>query len=257
MTDAWNPDQYGRFRAERSQPFYDLLDLVSATPDARVVDLGCGSGELTSVLHDRLGAKETLGLDSSASMLARAPASRIGPRFEQGDIADFDRPGWDVIFSNAALHWLPDHARLFERLRRLLRPGGQLAVQMPANNDHPSHVIAAALAAEEPFRGALAGYHREWPVLTPEAYSALLFRLGFTFQHVRLQVYAHVLESRGEVVEWVKGTLLTDYERRLPTELFAQFLARYRERLMDTLPDDRPFLYPFKRILLRGRLPSA
>ena len=139
--DTWDPARYERFAAERAAPFHDLLSLVRPVPGGRVVDLGCGGGELTAQLHRRLEAAETLGLDSSPAMLERAAGlAGDGLRFEQGDIADFTDAGWDVIFSNAALHWLPDHEGLLRRLVAGLNPGGQLAVQMPANHDHPSHV---------------------------------------------------------------------------------------------------------------------
>jgi trans-aconitate 2-methyltransferase len=168
-------------------------------------------------------------------MLERAAGlAGDGLRFAEGDIAAFREGGWDVVFSNAALHWLPDHAELFGRLVGLLNPGGQLAVQMPANHDHPSHLVAAEVAGEEPFRTALEGYRRVSPVRTPEW-------------------YLHHLASRDEVVEWVKGTLLTDYESRMPPEVFEEFLVRYRRRLLPLLEDGRPYRYPFKRLLLWGR----
>jgi trans-aconitate 2-methyltransferase len=252
MTSTWNPDQYDRFRAERQQPFFDLLALVRPRPGLRIVDLGCGTGETTRILHERLGAADTLGLDSSETMLAKSAAHAApGLRFARGDIAEFtaDHP-YDVVFSNAALHWLPDHPALFARLATALASDGQLAVQMPFNFDHPSHTIAAAVAREEPFRAALRGYAIERPVLAPEAYAALLHRLGYRAQHVRLQVYAHVLPARDDVIEWVKGTLLTDYQRRLPDDLWPRFLSRYRDRLLPELADTRPYFYPFKRVLL-------
>jgi trans-aconitate 2-methyltransferase len=218
-----------------------------------VVDLGCGGGELTAQLHRHLEAAETLGLDSSPAMLERAAGlAGDGLRFEEGDIADFTDSGWDVVFSNAALHWLPDQEGLLGRLVATLNPGGQLAVQMPANHDHPSHVVAAEVAGAEPFRTALAGYHRESPVRDPEWY-ALLLEPRPARQHVRLQVYLHHLTARGDVVEWVRGTLLTDYQARMPEALFSEFLATYRERLLPRLEDTRPYPYPFKRILFWGR----
>jgi trans-aconitate 2-methyltransferase len=252
--DTWDPEQYQRFGAERAAPFHDLLSLVRPAPGGRVVDLGCGGGELTAELHRRMGAAETLGLDSSAAMLERAtPLAGGGLRFQQGDIAAFDQSGWDVVFSNAALHWLPDHARLLGRLVGLLNQGGQLAVQMPANHDHPSHVVAAELAGTEPFRAALDGYRRTSPVQPPEWYAELLDRLGLADQHVRLQVYLHRLAARDEVIEWVRGTLLTDYQARMPPALFEEFLAAYRRRLLPLLEDTHPYRYPFKRLLLWGR----
>jgi trans-aconitate 2-methyltransferase len=252
--DTWDPERYGRFAAERAQPFHDLLALVRPVPGGRVVDLGCGGGELTVQLHRRLEAGETLGLDSSPAMLERAAElAGGGLRFELGDIAGFEEGGWDVVFSNAALHWLPDHEALLGRLVAGLRDGGQLAVQMPANHDHPSHLVAAEVAGAEPFRTALGGYRRRSPVRAPEWYAELLDRLGLADQHVRLQVYLHRLAGPEEVVEWVRGTLLTDYAARMPPDLFEEFLAAYRERLLPRLADRRPFPYPFKRLLFWAR----
>ena len=253
MGDRWNPQQYGRFAAERRQPFLDLLALIHPIPGGRAVDLGCGAGELTRALHERLGLAETVGLDTSPAMLAKArPLAGRGLRFEEGDITAFDPPRpFDLVFSNAALQWAPDHPRLLSPLARAVAGNGQLAFQVPANFDHPSHVAADETAAEEPFRSALGGSSHPRHVLSPETYAALLDRLCFAEQTVRLQVYGHRLASRDDVVEWVRGSLLTDYEKRLSPEL-ARFLDRYRERLFAMLPDERPFFFPFKRILARA-----
>lgn len=254
---AWDPEQYARFRDERAQPFHDLLALVRPRPEMRVVDLGCGPGELTKILHEQLGAQATLGIDSSPEMLAKAEAhAGEGLRFELGDIGAFAADGsLDLVFSNAALHWLPAHETLFARLAQALAPRGQLAVQMPANFDHPSHLLAAELAGEETFRAALEGGARAVPVLAPEDYALLLHRLGFARQQVRLQVYLHRLGNRDDVFEWVKGSLLTYYQARLSPGVYEEFAARYRERLRAALADEKPFPYPFKRILLWGQRP--
>jgi trans-aconitate 2-methyltransferase len=255
----WNPQQYARFREERSKPFYDLLALVRPRDRMRIIDLGCGSGELTQAMHARLGAIDTLGVDSSDAMLAQASAWAAALpegatlRFEKHDIATFvpDAPV-DLVFSNAALHWVGDHPRLLARLAAMLAPGGQLAVQIPSNDDHPSHTVARDLARQAPYRQALGGYERVFPNLTIDAYARLLHDLGFLDQVVRMNVYAHLLASRDEVVEWVKGSLLTDYEKRMPSALWLRFLAEYRERLRSALDDSHPYFYPFKRILFWG-----
>jgi len=262
MRDTWDPAQYERFAAERNAPFYELLALVKPVPGGRAVDLGCGTGALTAELHRHLGASETVGIDNSAAMLARAATQAGGGlRFESGDIAAFGATatnggGWDVIFSNAALHWVGGHEALLARLAAALAPGGQLAVQVPANDDHLSHVVAWELASEAPFRDALGGGGRPVNVREPDWYALALDRLGFAAQHVRLQVFLHHLPGPADVVEWVKGTLLTWYQRQLPAELYERFLAAYRERLLERLGDVRPYPYPYKRILFWGRLPG-
>jgi len=254
MSDRWEPARYERFHAERSRPFFDLLALVQPRPNMRVVDLGCGTGELTQVLHRRLGARETVGVDASAEML-RGSAARAGDglRFERGDIATFAGSGpWDLVFSNAALHWVPDHPALLARLADLLADDGQIAVQVPANQDHASHTVAFALAGEEPFRSALGGVASRQAILAPEAYALRLAALGFREQHVRLQVYLHTLPGPEAVVEWMKGAMLTDYRERLPPDLYEPFVTQYAERLLPRLGDATPYLFPFKRILLRA-----
>ena len=147
---SWNPSQYERFKAERKQPFLDLLSLVEHRPRMRVVDLGCGTGELTRELHETLGAEETVGIDNSETMLLKSGGfGGETLHFERGDIEAFvtDRP-YDLIFSNAALHWVEDHESLFARLTSFLAPHGQLAVQMPANETHASHQTAVDVARE-------------------------------------------------------------------------------------------------------------
>lgn len=243
----WSPEQYARFKDERKQPFCDLLALIEHRPRMRVVDLGCGTGELTRELHEHLGAEETLGIDNSETMLLRS-GSLGGEmlRFERGDIEAFvtDRP-YDLVFSNAALHWLSDHEKLFARLTNFLSVNGQLAVQMPANDDHPSHRIAAEVASD--FGVA----PRPDFVLSPERYAELLFRLGYARQHVRLQVYGHVLPEPEDVIEWVRGALLTHYESLLGNR-FGEYLDAYRTRLLAALGSDRPYFYTYKRVLLWG-----
>jgi trans-aconitate 2-methyltransferase len=259
MTDTWDPAQYDKFQREREQPFFDLLSFLRPRPDVRVVDLGCGTGKLTRILHEQLAARETVGIDRSDAMLAGATAGASGGlRFEVGTIESFvarasssDR--WDIIFSNAALHWVDDHERLIPKLADALSPSGQLAFQVPAQHDTLTHLLAAELAAVEPFVSAFGGWRRSQPVLTADGYARLLYRCGFDDPKVQLIVYPHVLASREDVVDWVKGTLLTEYKRHLAGDIFDRFVDEYRARLLPRLEDSRPFFYPFKRILCWGQ----
>ena len=253
VVDAWDPQQYNRYADEREQPFWDLAGLLAPISSPRVVDLGCGDGRLTAALHDSLGAGDTIGIDSSAAMIGDTSAHASDHvSFRLGDISSWEQPAsFDVVFANASMQWVPDHRAVLARWIGSLRVGGQVAVQVPANADHPSHLVAAEVAAEmldDPPPDAVAAN-----VLRPEAYAVLLDELGCDVQHVRLQVYAHHLASSADVVEWVKGTSLTRFKEPLGPERWDEFVDRYRARLLDVIGDRSPYLYPFKRILLWGR----
>jgi trans-aconitate 2-methyltransferase len=257
--DGWNPEQYERFRSERRQPFDDLLALCTPVPGGRIVDLGCGTGDLTAELHVALGAESTVGVELSESMLARAKedhAHIAGLSFEPGDISSWLGEDLNLVFANASLQWVDDHLNLLARMRTALAPNGELAFQVPANFRHPSHVLARQVANESPFIDALDGdvpEDRGRYVLLPELYADLLYELGAREQVVRMEVYGHELESTVEVVEWVMGTLLTPYRSRLSPELFEEFVDRYRERLLEELGEREPYFYGFRRILCWAR----
>ena len=255
--DKWNPEQYEKFKVQRSQPFYDLMNLLEPVGSPRVVDLGCGTGELTAELHSFLKTSETVGIDSSDSMLAKAQAfAGAGLSFRKQAIETFtDAQKFDVVFSNAALQWCGDHPALIARLKLALKPHGQLAVQMPMNHDYPTHLIAYELSHEEPWASLLGAENYEKPLsmLSVEQYASLLFKLGFREQKVSVKVYGHELESREGVIEWVRGSLLTYFESRLSPENYQAFVTEFTRRLFVILPDEQPFFYPFKRLLMWAR----
>ncbi|MCH9687774.1 MAG: methyltransferase domain-containing protein [Deltaproteobacteria bacterium] len=256
MSTEWDPDRYLRFAAERRLPYEDLVAMVEPAPDMRVADLGCGPGALTADLATRFDARSVLGIDASDTMLAKAAkhaSTRV--RFERGDLRSHPwGDGYDLVFSNAALHWLPDHDRVWERLRAALSPRGQLAVQMPANFEQPTHTIAAQLAGESPFAEALGGRRAGAAVDDPEAYAVRLHDLGFRRQVVRQAVYLHVLPGPEAALEWVRGSMLTWYRTQLGDALFERFEAEYATRLLAALPDRRPLPFTYRRILMWASL---
>ena len=150
MTAAWKPTQYDTFKSQRSKPFFDLIKLIQDVEIGNAVDLGCGTGELTRTLFDQFSIKHLFGLDSSPDMLARSEDfATPGLRFGLGDIAEYQPENpLDLLVSNAALQWLPDHASLFPKLLGFVKPGGQAAIQVPFNFDHPSHLVAAKIARD-------------------------------------------------------------------------------------------------------------
>lgn len=258
-TDDWDPAQYERFAAERAQPLWDLVDLIHRGAIELAVDLGCGTGTLTVSAAERLGIGHMTGIDNSPAMLEVAEShGRVEVDFRYGDISRWTSDGdHDLVLANAALQWVPDHRAVLERWVSALAPEGQLAVQVPANHDHPSHLASAAVAAREPFVSALGGTPPPDPVaanvLAPDQYAELLYELGITEPHVRLQVYPHVFESSADVVEWTRGTSLTRFFKRLPADLHEPFVEAYRDELLGRIGRQEPYFYAFKRILMWGR----
>lgn len=251
----WDPEQYERFADLRARPFWDLAAGLTG-PVASAVDLGCGTGELTAQLADRLPVASMLGVDSSPAMLERADRlARPGLDFVGGDIARWTSAAdVDLVIANASLQWVPDHATVLARWSAALAPGGQLAVQVPYNHDHASHLASVEVAHREPFLSALQGAPPADPVaanvLRPEEYAELLVDLGLPDPTVRLQVYPQVMPSTGAVVEWTKGTSLTRFFAALPDELHEPFVDAYRAELIARVGDRTPYFYAFKRILM-------
>lgn len=244
----WDPERYHQFQQERSAPFEDLLALVRRRAGMRVIDLGCGTGELTRRLADWLPESEVVGIDSSPQMLEQAAVlARPGLQFEVGAI-EIVTGTWDLVFSHAALQWVEEHQALIPRLLSLVTPGGQLAVQMPSNHGHATHRSIAEVAAEPPFREALGGWTRCSPVLPVDAYAELLQLHGGQELMVLEKVYPHLLPDADAVLEWTRGTALIPYLERLPAELHAPFLEAYGRRLHALWPAG-PVFYPFRRIL--------
>lgn len=256
--DTWDPDRYHRFREQRTAPFRDLLGLLQPCPGGRLLDVGCGSGELTVEAAAALDVGEAVGLDRSAAMLdAAQDLGADGVRFAPGDLAAVAEPGtWDVVLANASLHWVPNHDAVLADWRRRLNRGGQLAVQVPANPDHPSHLAITEVLHSEPFFSLLDGAPPPDPLLSvqsPEHYAETLWRLGATDQHVRLQVYGMEMPDVAAVADWTGGTALNRVRAVLDDERFAEFDARYRSLLAEELGEQQPYFYAFKRILMWAR----
>ncbi|MDA1095819.1 MAG: methyltransferase domain-containing protein [Chloroflexi bacterium] len=250
----WDPDLYHRFREQRSAPFFDLLRLIQVRPGLQVIDLGCGTGELTRTLADHLPESTVLGVDTSPEMLERAALqANARVRFERQDIAQATGQ-WDLVFSNAAIQWVDDHVSLIPRLLSMVAPGGQLVVQLPSNHEHVTHTLVLDLAAQEPFRTALGGWNRPFPVLGIDSYAQLLHDHGATDLTVLEKVYPHVLPDADALVEWTSGTTLVPYLERLPEGLRDRFIATYRAELHQSFPTS-PVFYGFRRILFAASRP--
>lgn len=249
---TWDPGQYHRYAAERSRPFVDLLARVGAVSARYVIDLGCGSGELTEQLARRWPAAEVEGVDSSAEMLARAP-HRHGLRFTQADIRRWrpDRPV-DVAVSSAALQWVDGHEQVLRDIARALSPGGWLAIQVPGNFAAPSHRLLREIAGRRLPDLTL----RAEPVLEPAGYADLLAAEGLRVDAWET-TYLQVLHGPDPVLEWVKGTALRPVLAALPAERQSDFMAEYGAALRAAYPATPQGTYfPFRRIFAVAQRPG-
>ncbi len=250
----WDPYQYARFSAQRSRPFFDLFSQVQAcTPDT-VVDLGCGSGELTRFFARRWPKAQVLGIDSSPQMLEIARNYTIPGRLEfvQHDLTTWEpvQPV-DLVFSNAVLHWLPRHEELIPRLARMVSPKGTLALQIPYNQDAPSHRLVREVAAAPEWKPTLGDVAERSHVRPATWYVRTLIEQGF---HVDAweTVYYQILHGERPVLEWLKGTTLRPVLKQLGSEdAQNRFLEQLGQKLDEAYPRESfGTLFPFRRILL-------
>jgi trans-aconitate 2-methyltransferase len=248
---TWNPDLYLKYEAERTQPSYDLVARIRAANPQRVVDIGCGPGNSTRVLKERWPGAYIVGMDNSQEMIAKAQKAYPQEEWILADANRWSPPGqYDVVFSNAVLQWMPDHASLVPRLFSWVERGGALAVQMPANHDSPLHQSARLLAQRSPWKERLAGYERAQTVHDAAAYYDWLSALSAQV-YIWYTTYYHVMPDHQALLDWFSGTGLRPYLEQLGTaeqrEAFQrELLAEYR--LAYPPQPDGKVLLPFRRL---------
>ena len=252
---AWNPAQYLKFAGPRLRPAIDLLERIERDAPATVYDLGAGAGNVTRLIAARWPEAHVVGVDSSAEMLAKAAAEEPRIEWRRADLAGWrpDRPA-DVIYSNAALHWLDAHERLLPGLFAGLAPGGILAVQMPRNFTARSHTAITETALDGPWRGVLEPLLRPAPVAAPEFYYDLLAPLAASLDMWETE-YLQVLDGENPVKEWTKGTWLAPLLAALDEPERSRFEAAYAERVAAAYPPrgDGKTLFPFRRLFMIAR----
>ena len=253
MPHTWDPERYLTYADERGRPFVELVARVGADAPETVVDLGCGPGNLTTLLRARWPEAAIRGLDSSPEMIATARTADPSIEFAVADLRDWSRDAEpvDVLVSNATLQWVPGHLDLLPALVDKVRPGGWLAFQVPGNFDEPSHTIRTELAAETPY----ADHTRDVAVPSshdPAVYLDTLASLGCRVDAWEA-TYLHVLTGPDPVFTWVSGTGARPTLQALPDDLRPGFEEEFKRRLRAAYPErDGRVVLPFRRVFVVG-----
>jgi trans-aconitate 2-methyltransferase len=251
----WDPSIYLRYGDERLRPALDLLARIDAQAPARVVDLGCGPGNVSVFLKRRWPGADVLGIDGSATMLEKARKAAPDCRFAEADFGSWTaaEPA-DVLYSNAALHWLGGHDALFPRLLGQLAPGGTLAVQMPAMHAAPIRALQHTVAAEGPWAPLLRDVGGAPPILEPGQYWDILRPIAASLD-IWETIYLHALSGENAAVQWASGTSLRPFLDPLPEGLREAFLAAYTAAVAPHYPRgaDGTTLLPFRRLFIVAR----
>ncbi len=249
---TWDPAQYLAFGGHRLRPALELLLRIPLTDPARVVDLGCGAGNVTTHLRNRWPRAEIVGIDNSPQMLEEAARAEPGVKWVEADLTTWEPDAApDVLYANASLHWVEDQRGLFSRLMGWLAPGGALAVQMPRNFDQPSHTLMNDAAAAGPWAERLARVEQRVPVEDPESYHDLLAPLAAQVDVWETR-YLQVLEGDNPVAEFTKGSWLKPKLDALEEPWKSEFEAEYRRLVLASYPPrkDGTTLFPFTRLFI-------
>jgi trans-aconitate 2-methyltransferase len=249
---SWSATQYSKFEDERNRPIRDLLAQISNQTVTHAADIGCGPGNSTELLQQRFPEAAILGMDSSANMIEAAQKRLPDIHFEIDDIANWRNPGpFDVILSNAALQWVPDHASLLPALLNKLAPGGSLAVQMPDNLNEPAHRLMREVATAGPWAKKLVNatdarhsrQNADWYYRVLHNHNAAVNIWRTTYHHP-------LAGGAGAVVEWFKGTGLRPFLDPLDEPERTDYLSEYEAAIAQAYPalDDGTVLLPFPRL---------
>jgi trans-aconitate 2-methyltransferase len=252
---AWDPAQYLKFADHRLRPAIDLLSRIDLASPREIYDLGAGAGNVTRLLRQRWPHARITGVDESQAMLDEAAATAPDLAWQRADLTAWSAPEpADLIYSNAALHWLDGHERVFPALLASLAPGGVLAVQMPRNFGAASHTSIAEAARGGTWRTRLEPLLRPPPVAEPAFYFDLLAPHTASID-VWESEYLQVLDGPHAVVEWTKGTWLRPLLAALDEPDRSGFEARYTELVDRAYPRraDGRTLFPFRRLFIIAR----
>ena len=205
--DTWNAEQYLKFERQRTRPAVDLAASLGDIRPETALDIGCGPGNSTAVLKRFFPDAHITGIDNSLAMIEKARKTQPEMNFELRSARELEGK-YGLIFSNACLHWVPDHHSLIPYFMEHLEDGGVLAVQVPMNGAEPLYKSAQELI--DSGRWDFSSVTETNEILSPEEYYELLSSCAKDFD-IWETVYYHIMPSYQALVDWVKSTKLRPY----------------------------------------------
>ncbi len=251
MSD-WNPTQYLRFGNERLRPAIELIDRINVESPKTIYDLGCGTGSITAILQEKWPDANVTGVDSSPNMLDKASQDHPKITWQQSDLNTWKpdtKP--DLIYSNAAFQWTPNHEVLLPRLLETIVQDGIFAIQLPKNWREPSHASICKIAREPQWNERLEPYIMENPVSEPLDYYDLLSPYSKSIDMWET-TYMQVLTGDYPVLEWTKGTVLPPLFSQLSNQEQRLFIDKYKSELASNYVkrNNGNTIFPFTRMFM-------
>ena len=250
MCSRWPESRWRCDHKSRQRAGLDLIARIPKLEYSAIYDLGSGTGHLTSILADTFNSK-VVGIDSSPEMLAEARREFPALQWQQAEITSWSPPAPpDLIYTNAALQWVPEHETLLPSLLNKLRPGGVLAMQVPRHFESPSHLGLKELVLQSGWRAKLEPLLLA-PIPAPEVYWRWLSPHARNLD-IWETIYLQVLDGKDPVVNFMRGTALRPFLSVLPEPEAAKFIDAFAERMAAAYPPqpNGPTLFPFRRLFL-------
>ncbi len=256
MNTNWNPELYLRFQEERTQPAIDLVNRIEMENPDKIIDIGCGPGNSTKILRDKWPNSEILGIDNSGQMIDKAKLNYPEGNWQLADVLDL--PGlneYDIVFSNAALQWIPNHEKLIPYLLKLLKPKGIIAVQLPQNQLSILYKALNQIASEEVFKEYTQDAQKILNYQTGEYYYNLLHK-KLENLYIWETTYYHIIRNHEDIVNWYQSTGMRPYLEALSTEsMKTEMIERLILKCKDgyDIQSDGRIIFPFKRLFFMGQ----
>jgi trans-aconitate 2-methyltransferase len=256
MNNDWNPELYLLFVKERTQPMIDLVSRIDFDQPKKILDVGCGPGNSTQILVRRWPDAEVVGVDNSPAMIEKAKKDFPNQAWRILDAGtDEINEKFDIVFSNAAIQWIPDHPKLLKKFHHFLSEEGVLAIQIPMFWDMRIGESISRISMNARWSSVMQG---ATDALTIHKYSFYYDKLSELYHSIAIweSDYIRILDSHSSILEMIQSTGLRPFLERLESdEDKRDFEEMVLKEIINEYPSQKngKVLFPFKRLFFIAR----